>query len=396
MTSLRSAAALRLLLRRWRDLPVVVRDGLAVALGSAIVFQPALGQVGARVGDLPARSLGPAGVLVTAALWLPLVVRRLRPEISLALVGAAFAVHELLGYRSSMATMGLYVALYSAGAHLSRGRWIVALVTSTAYLALTVALLVAGSPNEPAAFAVVYGFLVACWGAGAWVRARQRQEEERRQLSVQAAMAEERARIARELHDVVTHHVTAMVVQADAAQFVLTEDSPALTGLSAISDTGRRALGDLRNLLGVLTTSLEGQDQAQRAPAVGRIADLVEQTRSAGQPVEFVEQGTAPATTGGTQLAAYRVVQEALTNALKHAPGRATQVRITYRPNLTELEVLTAGPADGSAAARPTGRGHGLNGMRARVEVFGGHVVTGPTTNGWFQVLASIPEEGPQ
>src|SRR5262249_55022754 len=156
---------------------------------------------------------------------------------------------------------------------------------------------------------------------GTWMRARARQEAERRRDAASSAIAQERARIARELHDVVTHHVTAMVVQADAAQFVVA-DAPerAVSGLAAISDTGRRTLAELRYFLGVL----DPVPEVERAPAVGRLGDLVEQTRSAGQPVELSEEGERQPMTHGAELAAYRVVQEALTNALKHAPGRRT------------------------------------------------------------------------
>ena len=386
--------------RRWRGLPVLVRDATPVLIACALVFQPRLADAGARIGELPRRPESFLGLLVTGALWVPLVARRRQPAISLTLIGAAFAAHELLAYPDTMATIGLYLALYSTGAHQRRGRRKLAGAATIAYVVLVLALVAEESPTTVTEFLAFYLFLAACWCAGAWVRARQLSEETRRQLSVEAAMTQERARIARELHDIVTHHVTAMVVQADATQFVLGDSSSrAATGLSAISDTGRRALTDLRNLLGVLTTVDDppAGEQAQRSPAVARISDLVEQTRLTGQPVDLIEDGEPPVTVGGTQVAAYRVVQEALTNALKHAPGRQTSVRIRYRPGTTEIEVVTAGPENAPVRALPVKGpvkgGHGLTGMRQRIAVFGGDLLTGSTPDGGFLIRATVPEE---
>jgi signal transduction histidine kinase len=330
-------------------------------------------------------------------------------------IGSAFAVHELLGYPGSAATLALFVASYSAGAHQRRHRTAV-IALAAAGCGLTSVLLVrAGSPTPAVGFLAASGFLAACWAAGAWTRARQQNAELRRRSSVEAALAAERARIARELHDVVTHHVTAMVVQADAAQFVV-GDAPVATGLAAISDTGRLALADLRHLLGVLGPDGNAQPagSAERTPAVGPIRELVEQARRNGQPVELIEDGESPARPGGAELAAYRVVQEALTNALKHAPGRATTVRVRHANREAEIEILTQGPggaADraGDQAGGPvgdragarsdprsdrrefSGSGRGLTGMRERVAVFGGELAAGPTSDGGFQVKARIP-----
>ncbi len=157
------------------------------------------------------------------------------------------------------------------------------------------------------------------WLAGAGMRRWRADEAERRRLSAQVAVTAERARIARELHDVVTHHVTAMVVQADAAQYLL-ESAPDRAGesLTAISGTGRRALTELRSLLGVLEAT---GDAADRTPTLGKVSDLVEQARLSGQPIEWTEHGRPIEQSVDVELAVYRVVQESLTNALKHATG---------------------------------------------------------------------------
>jgi signal transduction histidine kinase len=193
----------------------------------------------------------------------------------------------------------------------------------------------------------------------------------------------ERARIARELHDVVTHHVTAMVVQANAAGYLAANPEKLATSLGAISDTGRNALGELRDLLGVLDPTRDAQ-----LPGVAGVAALVEQARAAGQPIEFRTHGRPPELGTGRELAAYRVVQEALTNALKHASGRPTDVRLDHRPDSTEITVTTAGPGRDTAIG---GSGRGLAGLRERVELVGGTLATGPDARGGFSVHVRIP-----
>jgi signal transduction histidine kinase len=175
-----------------------------------------------------------------------------------------------------------------------------------------------------------------------------------------------------------------MVVQADAAQFQ-TDPADVTTSLSNVSDTGRRALGELRQMLDVLSASSSAAD---RTPAVGRIADLVEQVRASGQPVELVESGSPGLLAGGAELAAYRVVQEGLTNAMKHAAGQPTAVRIAYSDQQTEISVTTDGPVV------PQSGGHGLTGLRERVAVFGGSLESGPRAEGGFRIRARIPAGG--
>ncbi|MFJ8934942.1 sensor histidine kinase [Streptomyces sp. NPDC102365] len=401
---------------RWRALGVVSRDAVSTVLLAPLVFAPVTAPIGAQFGDLPERSLGLPGVLVTAALWLPLVLRRSRPVGCLALIAGAFAVHELVGYPQTCASLGLYLALYSLGAHGDRAgglRRALAVAVAVAVVAFTLfaaGLHHRGSPQQVPDYVLMFLILVVCWAVGTAVRARQDGEAERRRLSVEAATARERARIARELHDVVTHHVTAMVVQADAAQFLL-DDAPARvgTGLEAISDTGRRALRDLQHLLGVLkaSASTEGASSApDRTPEPGGLSELVERTRTAGQPVELAERGERRELAAAVDLAAYRVVQEALTNALKHAPGHRTLVRVHYGRTDVEVEVTTEGapataPATEAGAASgqrrgPLGRGggHGLIGLRERVSVFGGELSTGDRPDGGFSVRARIPSAG--
>jgi signal transduction histidine kinase len=374
----------RLAVTWWRGRSLAARDGALAVAVALLAFMPGLAHEGVILGYNFRRDLDPLGLGLLLAQCLPLVARRLRPAWCIAVIAAAFALHELLGYPATFASEGLLVALYSAGAYQQRARRTLAVVGSAGYAALAVALHAQGSPGLPIEFTTFYlVVLVGCCAVGTWMRARIRREAERRLQAADSATAHERARIARELHDVVTHHVTAMVVQADAARMVAADaPGPAVSGLATISDTGRRTLAELRYFLGVL----DPVDDAERAPAIGRLGDLVESMRSAGQPVELTEEGERRPMTSGAELAAYRVVQEALTNALKHAPGRPTAVRIRYGIADVDIEVSN----EGSALAG-TGSGRGLAGMRERVSVVGGELHVGGRPDGGFTVRARIP-----
>ncbi|GGM88640.1 sensor histidine kinase [Dactylosporangium sucinum] len=442
----------------WRSRSMLVRDGLLGIALALLAFVPPLAAAGTRLGELPHRPVDALAVTAVLAQSLPLAVRRRWPAACLAVVAGGFAVQELRGY-ASVAGAGLLVAVFSAGAHQERLRRTVAAAAVAGYAALAAALHAAGSANRIGDYVLFFAFLAAGWLGGAWLRGVRAAEAQRRRAAAAAARTEERARIARELHDVITHHVTAMVVQADAAQY-LTAAPDKLTGnLTAISGTGRRALGELRDLLGVLDPdrdrdqdrdrdrerdrdrdrerdpdrdpdrnpgrdpdrsggspwdraagSVQGRSDGRDAgrtaprgelPTLAKVGELVARTRAAGQPVELVEDGHPGGLGAGREMAAYRVVQEALTNALKYAAGCPTVVRLQHRPDGLRILVTTAGddapgPADGHRRAhRPAaavgGGGRGLAGLRDRVEVFGGELSAGPGPAGGFVVDARIP-----
>lgn len=357
----------------------------------AAAFAPPLAANGLALGELAQHPLGVLGSVLALAQTLPLAVRRRWPALSLAAVAVAFAIFQLAGYISSFATVGLIVSLYSAGAHAGTHRRALAWAMTAGYAALAIALALRGSPERTIDWFTFYFLLVACWGAGTWIRARAAAETQRRRQSVKLAMAAERARIARELHDVVTHHVTAMVVQADATQFVLeTAPGRATDGLDAISGTGRRALAELRHLLGVLESPAAGGDaagDAGRAPATRSLSDLVAQVRSAGHPADLIEKGRPEPMAAGTQLAVYRVVQEALTNAMKHAPGQPTVAEVRYGDEI-HIEVSNDGPV---LAAGAFTAGRGLTGLRERVSRSGGELQAAARPDGGFSVRARMP-----
>jgi signal transduction histidine kinase len=218
--------------------------------------------------------------------------------------------------------------------------------------------------------------------------------EAERDAQVQIAAAAERARIARELHDVIAHNVSVMVVQADGASYALdTEPARAREALAAISGTGRQALAEMRRLLGVLRREgdIASSDRAPQ-PGIGELGELLDQARSAGLPVSFTVEGDPQPLPVGVALAAYRIVQESLTNTRKHAgPVVSAAVLLSYSPDAVVLTISDDGWGDLGGTALPGAPGHGLTGMRERVAVYGGSVTAGPRSGGGFEVVATLP-----
>jgi signal transduction histidine kinase len=376
------------IIERWRSWDVTVRDLPFALLLAAGAFLPALHGKGTQVGDMPVRPLDELAVLIVALEALPLVVRRRWPAVCVFLVAAGFVIDQLRGYHLFTGT-AMPVALISAGAHLERHRRAVAIILSIAYVPLVIALIGLGSPEPIEGFAVFYLTLVLAWGIGSWLRSTRAAEAERRRHVAEATRAAERTRIARELHDVVTHHVTAMVVQAEAARYLTGSPERLDETLASVTDTGRRAIADLRHLLDLLNPDHDGE---ARIRSTRELHTLVEQTRRAGQPVEFVEEGTPSESTGSAEFVAYRVVQESLTNALKHAHGSRTVVRIRHGEKEISVEASTDGT--GTGARSPGGSGRGLDGLRERVTALGGEFSAGPRDDGGFDVRARIPLAG--
>ncbi|MFE6778738.1 sensor histidine kinase [Streptomyces sp. NPDC057702] len=221
--------------------------------------------------------------------------------------------------------------------------------------------------------------------------------EREREAQAKVAVAGERARIARELHDVVAHNVSVMVVQADGAAYVLdAAPEQAKQALETISGTGRQALAEMRRLLGVLRTG-EGAEGGEYVPQPGveQLTELVEQVRGAGLPVDFRVEGEPRPLDSGVELTAYRIVQEALTNTRKHGGQHAgATVRLTYAD--TELDLLIEDDGRGAGrelyeAGGADGLGHGLIGMRERVGMVGGRLDAGARSGGGFRVSAVLP-----
>ncbi|WP_433329772.1 sensor histidine kinase [Spirillospora sp. CA-294931] len=339
-------------------------------------------------------------LLLSLALIIPLALRRVVPRSVFAWIALVSFVQCLQGVGIVAANMAVLIALYTVVTGPSFRWGLAAAVTAELGAVMAAVRYAAGSPNETENTLLVLSLVVAgVWILGLHMRTRRaylRSLEERaerlereRDAEVQIAMAAERARIARELHDVVAHNVSVMVVQADGASFAIeTDTGRARQALETISTTGRQALAEMRRLLGVLR---EGDDAGLYAPQPGtnQLTELVDQIRGSGLALDFEVEGVPVELSEGRQLAVFRIVQESLTNTLKHGGPRASaRVRLHYGDRMVEVSVTD----DGRGAAAPDdGRGHGLVGMRERAAVYGGSVRTGPVPGGGYEVVARIP-----
>ncbi|WP_188194030.1 sensor histidine kinase [Nonomuraea sp. SYSU D8015] len=345
-------------------------------------------------------SLRPPDALGTSLLLLaavPVAARRRWPLAALCASLATETLLTLLGYSSGVVGLAGMVLLYSVASH--RG-----LAVALCGLLMSLGAYAFGAMAGPVRavgwtdHVMVVVVLGAVWGAGRSLRLRRAYLEELRDRAARlerahaadtrAARAEERSRIARELHDVVAHHVSVMIVQAAAARRVLSSD-PELAGeaLSAIEQTGRMAMAEMRNIVGVLRTDSRAELGPQ--PGVQDLPALVEQMREAGLPTRLLVEGEPRPLPAGVDLAAYRLVQEGLTNSLRHA-GAGAEAVVTVRHKPRELDVRVED--DGAGASDLYLRsGHGLVGIRERVALYGGILSIGPLPGGGFEVRARFP-----
>jgi signal transduction histidine kinase len=341
--------------------------------------------------------------VLVAAFTLPLMVRRRFAATVFVTVVAAAWVQLELGGELGQPFFAAVIGLYSVGAHARAPQTYV----GPAAIALQVALvdvsrLRDGDPVDevvPAWF-----ILVGIWAFGRWMRHRAREslalteraEAAERDLQEEAtrAVAEERARIARELHDLVAHSMGVIVIQSQGALRALdTAPDQARSALTSIESAGRSGMAEMRRLLGLLTTTEEDAGTTPQ-PTLKQIPDLVARVRDAGLEVDLTVEGTVRDLQPGLELTGYRVVQEAMTNILKHAGTTTVEVRVDYQPHCLDIEVRDRGSA--STHTRTTERGgHGLVGMRERVGLYGGSLRTGPRSDGQgFAVHASLPVDG--
>ena len=365
------------------------------------------------VGPEAADYSRPVGIALTAACIAPLAVRRRYPLTVLVMVTAAIAPHRVMEIPEPFGTaIAFYIAFYTAGAFGGRRRQLVRAVSALTITGLVIWEIDRTADTAPdGRFALLTAlttglnaiYLAAAWFMGDLVRNRRRREAELEAIAeeLRAAQAErsekavlgERLRIARDLHDVLGHHVSVMGVQAGAARRVLEsrpEEVPPL--LSSIEGSSRDAVIELQRLLGLLREHDGAGNGAgpDGQPGIARLADLAADMRDAGLAVQLRvdEVGAVPA---AVDLSAYRIVQEALTNALKHAgPGTMASVDVRRTSGAVEVVVLDDGAPPG--ARRTAGSGNGLVGMRERVALTGGELRTGPRADahGW-EVRAWFP-----
>ena len=339
--------------------------------------------------DEPPALFGFALVVVAGA---SLAWRRRAPLTVATIVSAAVATASLLGYWPEFVAM-LWIAVYSAAAYTERDRLIrvllpVALLTSTA-------ISIGERWDRGLNWVEILTDLVVTFGVpfllGRMTFNRRRRIIREREVATREAVAAERSAIARELHDVVAHHMSVMVVQAGAARAVSGSD-PAATAeaLRQIEASGRTGLAEMRRLLEVLKAEEYGDGRAPQ-PGLARLDELLDAMRASGLPVETVVEGTPRPLPPGVDLSAYRIVQEALTNVLRHAGGASARVLVRYEADALELEIADDGP--GPPDDPEASGGHGLIGMRERVQLFGGVLEAGPRPGGGFLVRARLPSE---
>jgi signal transduction histidine kinase len=356
-------------------------------------------------GDPPAglRVAGGRGVLAVLLLLmtLPLAIRRRSPSATLSIAtGSLVVAWAVVGHSTGVPIeifIALLIAFYSVGAHCDERH-------SPYVGGLALAVIAAVDLARPGFFNGGHSARPGAWLAFAiaWLvgrdMRRRRQHvaglesraahlEKEREEKAQLAVSEERARIARELHDVVAHGVSVIVAQARAGPHLVHDPERTTDVFRAIETSGRDALVELRRLLGILRSE-DHQLAIGPQPGLGSLQSLLEQVQASGLPVQLRVEGEPAHLPAGVDLSAYRIVQEALTNVVKHADATSAEVVIRFSTRALELDILDDGHG---AAADTNGDGHGLIGMRERVALYGGEVQTGFRNGGGYAVHARLP-----
>lgn len=388
-----------------------VRKPLAVDLALAVAFT-ALALFEIWIAPLPGDSVTGSRLLLSVlalAYSVMVAVRRALPIAAVCVFSAIFALHGLFGLAGRHpGELNIFVAflvevwiVYSAAAHTSgRATYLAGAIVVAGQLIGYGPML--GSGGLQQAFGE-WVFFALAWALGKTLRwrqlrgdrleARTLELEAAREQQVRAAVSEERAQIARELHDVVAHSVSLMVLQAGAARQAFDlQPEKARASLLSVEATGRTAMSELRRMLGVLRKPGEA-DGLTPQPSLRHLDLLIAQMRQAGLRVDLDVQGSAEAAPPGVDLAAYRIVQEGLTNVLKHAGPCRAQVHI--RGDAAEVEVAVEDDGAPNRTASDAGTGHGLIGMRERANLYGGTFEAGPRPGGGFSVRARLPFESP-
>jgi signal transduction histidine kinase len=371
---------------RLRHLPPLAVDALlALAVGVVTVVSIAVAD-----GDDPTERMTWWGWALVAVQVVPLVWRRRAPVAVLLVSGLGSLVFGGANLPDPAIQFTLALALYTVAAYRCRSISVPVVLMFVVVGALSFVL---DEQADLADVAVTYLVGVGAWVVGdstrsqrertAWLAQRQ-QDEARR------AAAEERVRIARDLHDVVAHHISVIAVQAEAAQEVLAAHPERAEGaMATVADTARSALGELRRMLALL------RSDAGRAPQpdLGAVDELVASVRNAGLAVEVRTSGPARPVDGVVGVTAYRIVQEALTNVLRHADARRACVDLAFEADALVIRVADdgRGPRAVRSGATDGGGGQGLVGMRERVSILGGRLETGPAPDGGFAVEARLP-----
>lgn len=375
-----------------------------IALAAGVMLVESFAAARDRAGD---GSIVDAGASMPFAAWMVLFVgsaalvwRRRSPIVVLSVVVGAYVVWHLLGYPGAP-SLAFLVAMYGIGRYIAELR-MSAIAVAAAAAVVVVTAIADGDPLSDIALAATVIPLLP-WYIGRRVAARQerlRLLEDRAELlereraaELRQVVEEERRSIARELHDVVAHRVSLMTVQAGAAQAILDEDpGRAAKAMHAVEDAGRAALDELRHLLDVLGPR-SGDQPRTPAASLSDLAKVAEQMETAGLPVELHIEGLPDDLPTRVDLSAFRIVQESLTNALRHAgPGARARVTVGVEGGQLGIEIADDGTGGSSWTG---GSGRGLAGMRERAELLGGRFAAGPDAAGGFRVQVEIPLGGP-
>lgn len=349
--------------------------------------------------DEYSRQTDALGIALIAMQTLPLVVRRSHPIGVAITVVAGFMLDRGLDYPSTFAGAGTLVAIHAVGSELTSRRSAIVgagIIGGVTLYTLLGVVLYDSVGLDDAVFVFLTGIVALYLGREVHHRRQQSQAlearaeraERDREQRARAAVADERARIARELHDVVAHEVAVMTVQAEGALRIAPDADPRVQGaLRTIRDAGREALAEMRRMVGLLR-SPGGDEPMAPQPGLAELDRLVEQFGRAGLPVSVHVSGDPRRLPSGVDLSAYRIIQESLTNALKHGgPGVSADVTVDYRGDSVGIVVVDDGRGAGAA---PNG-GHGLVGMRERIALLAGDLDIGPHPGGGFEVRATIP-----
>ncbi|NRQ38999.1 sensor histidine kinase [Nonomuraea sp. NN258] len=339
----------------------------------------------AATSDAP----GWAKTAAPLALAAPLAVRRLRPRLVFAVV-LVVAVAAMVGQVVEAAYLAPAYALYLVALVENDSRWIPTKAVAALALVTVVLLTIAGAPpawtQDVGGLFMGFATLALAWTVGRAVRERRRYAER----MTEQAVAEERLRIARELHDVVAHSVGVIAVKAGVANHVIhTRPEEAGDALRVIETASRNALVEMRHLLGVLRTG--DAPELTPTPGLSGLDALAVRARQSGVEVELTVSVTGELP-DGVELSVYRIVQEALTNVVKHAAPARCRASVTGDGRVVRVEVLDDGP--GRRTLPGGGTGHGLIGMRERVMMYGGDFAAGPRPGGGFAVSATLPYRG--
>jgi signal transduction histidine kinase len=351
------------------------------------------------VADPPPGNPAVVTVLALTAV-LPLVARRRAPVLvtTLVLAGAAGQVLATGGAAATFASfVALMVCVYTLAREATRTALLAGLALVVVGVAVITLLQAQAESFEPFEFVYPLVYFGAAGALGALVRQRAGRLsavehraaalESELQREAELAAAEERARIARELHDVVAHGLSLMVVQAEAAEEILARNpGAAVQPLRRVQDTGRQSLAEMRRLLGVLRTADSGPPSTAPQPSLRRLPDLVREAAEVGLPVDVDVVGEPSELPPGLELAAYRIVQEALTNTRRHARATRACVRLSYEPDALRVAIT-----DDGTVTEGTRAGHGLIGMRERAALYDGTLDAGPGPGGGFRVVAVLP-----